>query len=241
MKPLWLSLALLSLAGLLGTSAYGAEPAFVEVKTLALKEPFGTKKDWKVTAYQPAEHQTGDIAAKVCFWVDPAIRDYHCEPVLIFHGLQSVKELSVVPVKRAIPAIWGVLLVAYSTGVSIGPQTSVTIWTYDRFYDEFQFAGFTAVSEIGEYRILSEGPFAGYLIAADGLPEKGGHSAPRHFKMEIEKYGQLENERIGGYRQVLGYITSKTYDPKEVEVITPELGNIQRFLGVVYPASDVIR
>jgi len=241
MKPLWLSPALLSLAVLLGTSVYGAEPTFVEVKTLALKEPFGTKKDWKVTAYQPEEHQMGDIAAKVCFWVDPAQRDYHCESVLHFHGLQSVKKLTLVPVRRANPAVWGVLLVAYSNRSADGSRTSVTIWTYDRFYDDFEFAGVTAVSEIGEYRILSEGPFAGYLIAAEGTREEAGHSGPRHFKMEIDKYGRVEGERTAGYRQVLGYVTSKTYDSKEVQVITPELGNIQCFLGVVYPESDVVR
>lgn len=244
MKCLWPCLALLSLACLLGPSAYGVEPKFVEVKTLALSRIFVTKKDWNVSAYEPKEDDTGYIAAKVCFWADPAQKETACEPIQSGYAYQSVSELAVVPVRESKSAVWGVLLAAHYTipeGGS-GSSTAVLIWTYDPSGDKFERKTFSIVSGIGEYRVLGAGPLAGYFVIAEGIwVGDEGHFGLHHFDIRVYKYGRLADESVDGYHFVLQYITSKRYESEEVRAIMPELDNIQRFLRVIYPKGYLIR
>jgi hypothetical protein len=246
MKHPLLSLVLLCLVWLPGASVHGAAPKFVEVKTLMLKQSFGTTKDWKVTAYQPDEHQEVHLAenveSKVCFWVDPAGKESSCQSVSGTYGYQSVKQLTVVPLRKANPAVWGVLLDVKSSGGGSGWRDSITIWTYESSEDEFKKAIGTEVSNIDEYRVFSEGPLAGFLVIASGLwVGDEGHFGPHYFSMEMLKNGRLGEGSAERYRYLLQYITSKKYESEEIRVITPELDNIQRFLGIIYPKGGPIR
>jgi len=244
MKRLWPSLPLILLAYLLAVSAYGAEPKFVEVKTLALSRLFVTKRDWNISAYEPKEDPTGYIAAKVCFWADPEQKETACEPIQSGDAYQSVTELAVVPVRQSQPAVWGVMLVAHYTipeGGS-GSSTAVLIWTYDRSADKFEQKTFSTVSGIGEYQVLGAGPLAGHFVIAEGIwVGDEGHFGLHHFDIRVYKYGRLADESMDGYHFVLQYITLKRYESEEIRAIMPELDNIQRFLKVIYPKPDLIR
>jgi len=220
--------ALLSI-GLFTLPAFAEPSAFEEIKTLPLKQAFGTTKEWHVTAYQPVgdDAETGDTSAKLCFWFEELKKQEHCTPIastlpnggMTYH-YQTVKELAVIPAPHIIK------FVAQFFGGGSGVLDQVSFWQYDKNTDSFSQAGLVTLTEQSEYKLFGQ-----ELVTANARWGEGEtHFSPHRFDIEVYKYTPN-----GGYTKLFGYLTAKKYpsldDTDKIDVISHEMPEIKKRLA----------
>lgn len=208
---------------------------YKEIKTLPLRQEFGTAKDWRVTAWQAKgdEAATGSVPAKVCFWKPEDNKNGQCTQITsalpnseTAYQYQTVKELSVAPMPHLVK------LVTEFSGGGSGSLNQVSFWRYDKSSDSFENAGLVTLTEQGEYKLFNQGALKGLLITADADWQPGEtHFSPHRFYIQIYKFVPE-----AGYVKTLGYLTHSKYpsldDTDKIDVITHEVPKIGRLLSL---------
>lgn len=217
--------ALVLSIGLFGFPAFAESFSFTEIKTIPLKQVFGTTKDWHVTAYQPLGD---DAAAKLCFWFEASKKQADCTSIIstLPHGgmtyhYQTVKELAVISTPHLVK------FVAQFSGGGSGLLDQVSFWRYEKDTDVFIPAGRITLSEQSEYQLLGEG----WLLTADAhLSEGETHFAPHRFAITAYQYAPS-----AGYEKRFSYLSPVKYpsldDTDKIDVISREMPEIKKRLA----------
>ena len=229
-----------------------AHPKYVEVGTLNLKEILGTKSDWRVTTYEVAggeDARFGKDPAKFCFWrTSPKTSTCRFTRRFESYGyalsFQTIGAPSIAHLTTAAPDRASVMIGASSSEGGSGVIDLASLWSYDPSVDDFAELFEFRHSELGESKIFDSGPMNGYLVTADFIrlsSEGETHFSEHRYSVAVWRYSLAESH----YLQVLQYITDKKYGGREttgaIDVITPELPQIQRLLKVIYPNDNVVR
>lgn len=216
---------------LFGLPAVAQATSFKEIKTLSLKQSFGTTKDWHVTAFQPEgdilpdeDARTGDVSDKLCFWVAGRDRQEKCTFItstlpnggMTYH-YQTVKKLEIIPAPHLITFI------AEFYGNGSGALNQLSFWQYGKATDSFSQAGLVTLTEQGEYQLSDP-----LLITADARWGKDEtHFSPHLFDITVYRYA-----RDSGYVKVFSYLTAKKYpslnDTDKIDVISHEMPEIKK-------------
>jgi len=227
-----------SLATLFATSSSLPAEKYLAVKQLALKQPFHTKSDWNVTAYQATGPDAfeGDIPVKICFsrggHEDCTLITSRAEDGTLVFNHQTVSELTVVELT---PKENGVLLNAQFSGGGSGLLNQIAIWSYERTGDYFQRILTMSLTEQGSYQLIATGPLQGDAISADYVWDQG----EAHF--DGHRYAISVNHYIGSgpHGEILRYVTRQKYGGENslggrVKVINAELPRINQLLRNLY-------
>jgi hypothetical protein len=213
-------------------------PAYVEAKTVALKQAFQTGRDWHVTVLTPAgpDAATGGAPVRLCFWFDPAAREQGCERRgdLEFPQ-QNLGTIGIVPLDRVGVPRSGVLVETYFSGGGSGIAREVTIFAYDKAGDAFTGILSLKLNEIGEYRVIATGSLAGTVISASALWQSDeGHFGAHRYYIQVLKYSGYYR----GYERIAGYLTRAKYESERPDVIGRELGTVSNVLAKLYGCLD---
>ncbi|MBI3675716.1 MAG: hypothetical protein HY243_03770 [Proteobacteria bacterium] len=213
------------------------------ITALALQKAFGTKSDWRVTAYQAGRdaEKMGDTPAKLCF-ASPRFKDPDCTfaqysypsgPVLNHQTVIETKVVAIAPKQKA------VLFEAEFDGGGSGRAYRIGLWAYDgksdRFFEELTFM----ISDQGIYKVYPDGPMAGYVLVADAVWTPGEAHFGRH-RYDISLYKMSSDQ---SYERILEYITPQKFagadDPPDVpiDIFAREMPRILRLLKDIYPAA----
>jgi hypothetical protein len=229
------------LASLLPCPAASA-PVYKVVKSIPLKSHFSTRADWVVTAYQaqrPADPDNiGDDPAKLCFSRASDKRE-DCTKITsgmpndpsFLYNYQTVKRLGIVPLKEGVQALE---LQAEFSGGGSGLGEQISLWTYDQKGDSFWPALIITSNESIQYKVISTGQLAGYVICADAVwqSDKGeAHFAAHQFEIAVYRLsGQF-------YLKVLSYLTTQKYggedEAKSNDAISGEMPRIRSLLKAI--------
>jgi len=219
-------------------STYASDIPYKEVKTFSLKNVFGTKSDWRVTAWQPVgnESDMGEVSARLCFWMQPAEQRKYCTSItsslpndgIVYH-YQTAQGLEVVHPDAANPSAALLKFGARFFGGGSGSLDQVSFWYYDKKADAFEPSSHITLTEQGEYRLFDKGKLEGKLVTADAVLQVGEtHFSPHHFYIEAYRYD------AGHYTKILGYLTPTKYpsfeDTNTIDVIMPEIPRIEGLL-----------
>jgi len=241
--PAFLALGLVLSSPALKAAEQQTTSGYKEVQTLALRQPFNTKSDWHLTAYETSEEEQQDPfckhPVKISLWTDKAKKDEHTTQLIsayeydtsITYPLQRLLSLKIVKIDKTQKGVW--ISAEYCGG---GSFTLVRneIWTYDRKSDSFEPELRWQNGELGESKVISSGPLAGCLISVDPEMLPGEiHFDPHHYVIDVYKYSPKQY----GFQKILSFVTSKKYESENetaVHVIDPELQNINKKLIAVY-------
>lgn len=212
--------------------------------SLPLRRPFGTRADWRVTAFQAPgdEGRFGDVPARICFNRGAAGAPESCVRLmraatndaerLVY---QTVTGLSVTRLVRAPVPVSAVLAQAEMSYGGSGTSEQYALWSYAGADDRFARLATFQTSEQGEFQIIDNGPLAGCVVTADFLLGAGETHFGRHrFAISVHQL----NAASMTYTEILHYVTAGKYpslDEGGVDVIRPEMPATLRILRFVYP------
>jgi len=234
------ALACVSVLAWLSPCLAASAPVYKVAKTIALKPHLATRSDWVVTAYQaqpPADPDSiPDDPAKLCF---SRGRDEREDCTKITSGMpndpgdlfnyQTVKRLDIVPLKTGVRALE---FQAEFSGGGSGLGEQISLWTYSQKGDSFWPALTITSNESLQYKIVSTGPLAGYVISADAAWQSGeAHFAAHQFEITVYRLsGQF-------YLKVLSYLTTQKYggedEGKPTDAIGGEMPRIRSLLKAI--------
>jgi len=236
--PMIIVAALVCGPGLPQAQDHPSALTYVEESTIPLKQVFGTKRDWHVTAYRPQgdDAETGDLPVKICFWFEPPIKEQDCTPAgRTGNPHQNLRAFSIIPLVQSNHPLLGILMETFFSGGGSGIARTVSVSTYDTDTDAFYTAASIDLSELGEYQVVSAAPLPGTIVTASGLWQMNeGHFGSHRFWIQVYKYSQYYNQ----YEKLFGYVTHNQYASEQLAVIQQENATILSLLRKVYGDKD---
>ena len=229
-------------AACLGTAAPALATVIISqtyetVATVPLKQTFGTTRDWRAEAMEPRIRR--EEPAQLCFMVEGG--DQACTSIISqaengapFLNYTKIKKLAVVAAAPQVKAL--VLEALFPQDLNMSIQTS--LWTYSRETDSFGPVLTFALTEVGRYRILADGPLAGHVLTAEFVPGKNENRYDAH-RFRITAYRWMGAR----FEQVLSYVTPERFDGETEEsadevqenIFAHEMPRIRALLKQVYP------
>jgi len=236
MKALPLFTLLIALSGY----ACAADTSWKEVKTLSLKSEFNTTSDWHVTAWQPngKNSETGNIAAKLCFWDSLANQQKNCTSITsmlpndgMMYYYQTFNGLELIHPDATSPPL--LKFSASFSGGGSGSLGQISFWKYDRQINRFEPSSHITLTEQGEYHLFNKGDLAGMLTTANAVWQAGEtHFSSHHFYIEVYRF-----DSNNGYVKQLGYLTPSSYpsfdEAEKIDVISHEIPRIEKLLVTI--------
>ena len=218
---------------------------YVEVKTIPLYEVFKTQQRWHVTAYQPKKIKEfgPNKPAILCFWFDPAKKNEFCfsaEDEYLeknkHYSYSLVKKIKIITLQKSKKPREGILFVAENRDFAVGWLTFISIWSYNEKAEKFEkMLPTKRVTEQGEYKIVPviKDKIEGVFVTADfilRLEEGETHYSPHRYVIQIYQIGEDRKYKfVGKYETKKKYLSLDDIDSSEINVIEPELSNIQKF------------
>lgn len=218
---------------------------YVEVKTIPLYEVFNTRQKWHVTAYQSKELKEfgPNKPAILCFWSDPAKKSEFCFTAEDEYSEKNkrysyslVKDLKIITLQKSKKPREGILFIAENRDFAVGWLTFISIWHYNEKDGKFEKIPPTKrVTEQGEYKIIPviKDKIEGVFVTADfilKLEEGETHYSPHRYVIQIYQIGEDGKYKfVEKYETKTKYLSLDDVDSNEINVIEPELSNIQKF------------
>lgn len=218
---------------------------YVEVKSIPLYEAFKIRQKWHVTAYQPKELKEfgPNKPAILCFWFDPAKKREFCfvsedeySEKNKRYSYSLVKDLKIITLQKSKKPKEGILFIAENRDFAIGWLTFISIWSYNEKDRKFEkILPTKSVTEQGEYKIVPaiKDKIEGVFVTADfilKLEEGETHYSPHRYALQIYQIGEDGKYRfVGKYETKTKYLSLDDVDSSEINVIEPEIRNIQKF------------
>jgi hypothetical protein len=238
------------------SEALAMQVEYKEAKTVHLGKLADSPFDWYATAHDIAnadevndycgrypdecKDENGELPAmKLCFWHDPGEKTALCHrietagpPGYTFQRAESLKLKPLCAHDCVHP--YGLVLDARNESFVQGWLGFLSCWVYDPksrdFVNIFPPIGFTDEGEYMIFRSLGRGIEA-VVVEANSIMDwkKETHYGPHKFRISIYK-----QSAEGYYGEIGSYKTTNKYpsldDVGSVNVITPELDRIKRFI-----------